>query len=56
MTTPQPVVVSHARMLMIVACVLFVLAALSAGFGWSISQWCFGFGGFASACLARSGI
>lgn len=52
----QPIVVSHARILMILACVLFVLAALSEGLGWSIAPWCFGFGGFASVALAWSGV
>ena len=51
-----PVVVSHTKILMILACVLFVLAALSVGLNWSIAPWCFGFGGFAAACLAWSGV
>ena len=45
--------VSFSRVLMFVACLLFVLAALAAGnvIG-SIAPWAFGFGGFAAIALA----
>ena len=51
--TPQPVrPFTINRVLLLVATVLFVLAALSAGLNWSISMWCFGWGGFAAWALA----
>ena len=45
--------VSLSRVLMFVACLLFVLAALAAGnIITSITPWAFGFGGFAAVALA----
>lgn len=59
MTTPQPQPrpvygpVSLARVLLVIGCILFVIAALCAGgviTGWS--EWAFAFGGFAAWVLS----
>ena len=56
MTEPAPtaaVPVSLSRVLMFIACLLFVLAALAAGnIITSVAPWAFGFGGFAAVALA----
>jgi hypothetical protein len=57
MTPVQPVASAYAitfsRVLLFVACFLFVIAALAAGGVLTgLSAWAFGFGGFASWVLA----
>ena len=53
---PQPVVVSPlslSRVLLVIGCILFVLAALAAGgVITSITAWAFGFGAFAAWTLS----
>lgn len=53
---PQPVVVSPlslSRVLLIVGCILFVIAALCAGdVITGMAAWAFGFGGFAAWMLS----
>ena len=53
---PQPVVVSPlslSRILLVIGCILFTLAALSAGgVIASIAAWAFGFGAFAAWMLS----
>lgn len=44
------------RILMFVACILFVVASLAAGGVIDESPWAFGFGGFAAVALSWTGI
>jgi hypothetical protein len=57
MAQPQPVIavgtITFSRVLMLIACILFVIAALAAGGVFTtVSPWAFGFGGFAAVALA----
>lgn len=48
----SPYVLTRNRFMMLVATLLFALAALAIAFGWDTPPWAFGFGAFGATTLA----